>query len=179
LLADRVAAQRGPERQVSGRQFHPRPPWSADERNPMAKLSKVLWNEKPDDHDYPAAGSFLSLLLDEVAVARLVDALKRAPVTHYMAKDVLRSARLPILAASNPSVANDLKKIKKGRPLSPVLLVRGDLAADVAAQIADGYHRVCASYLVDEDAPVPCRIVPRALAAKASQRTARKATTKQ
>jgi hypothetical protein len=138
-------------------------------------MPKLLWKDHPDDHDYPAASSYLSLLLDEATTARLVEALKTAPVVHYMAKDILRSARLPILPPSNPSVAYDLRKIKKGRPLSPVLLVRGDLAGDVAAQIADGYHRVCASYLVDEDAPVPCRIVPRELVTPTATPARRKA----
>jgi hypothetical protein len=27
-------------------------------------------------------------------------------------------------------------------------------------QIADGYHRVCASYLTDENTDIPVRIVP-------------------
>jgi len=26
-------------------------------------------------------------------------------------------------------------------------------------QIADGYHRVCASYHLDEDTEIPCRLV--------------------
>mgnify|MGYP001097097390 FL=1 len=48
--------------------------------------------------------------------------------------------------------------MKKGKPLSPVLLVRGDLLRGVPAQIADGYHRVCASYHLDENTDIPCRI---------------------
>jgi hypothetical protein len=28
----------------------------------------------------------------------------------------------------------------------------------VALTIADGYHRICASYHLDEDADIPCRI---------------------
>jgi hypothetical protein len=40
-----------------------------------------------------------------------------------------------------------------------VLLVRGDLALGQALQIADGYHRVCASYHIDENTDIPCRIV--------------------
>ncbi|TVS84355.1 hypothetical protein [Mycobacterium helveticum] len=46
--------------------------------------------------------------------------------------------------------AADPAKIKKGRPLSPILLVRGDPATSVALQIADGYHRGCAGYHTDE-----------------------------
>jgi hypothetical protein len=36
--------------------------------------------------------------------------------------------------------------------------VRGDLAAGRPLQIADGYHRVCASYHLSEDTEIPCRI---------------------
>ena len=56
-------------------------------------------------------------------------------------------------------MAGDLKKINQGIPLSPVLLVRGDLDADHPLVIADGYHRVCASYHVDENAAIPCHLV--------------------
>ena len=34
-----------------------------------------------------------------------------------------------------------------------------DRKQDIALQIADGYHRVCASYHLDENADIPCRIV--------------------
>jgi len=39
------------------------------------------------------------------------------------------------------------------------LLVRGDIASGRHLQIADGYHRVCASYHVDENTDIPCRLV--------------------
>jgi hypothetical protein len=42
--------------------------------------------------------------------------------------------------------------------LSPVLLVRGTLRPEVPLIVADGYHRICASYHLDEDADIPCRI---------------------
>jgi hypothetical protein len=71
----------------------------------------------------------------------------------------LRASGLPLLPTDNPHVASDLKKIRKTQPLSPILLVRGDVTANRAAQIADGYHRVCASYHVDENTDIPCRIV--------------------
>jgi len=35
----------------------------------------------------------------------------------------------------------------------------GDLATDLPLTIADGYHRVCASYYLDENAEVTCHIV--------------------
>ncbi len=122
-------------------------------------MGNVLWEAEPDEHDFPAAASYLSLLGNASQVTDLVKRLQGAVTERYKAKDILRSAALPLLPVDNPHVAADLKKIKKGRPLSPVLLVRGDLLGGVAAQIADGYHRVCASYHVDENTDIPCRIV--------------------
>ena len=71
---------------------------------------------------------------------------------------ILRAARLRLLAVDNPHVKSDLAKIEKHEALSPILLVRGDLPTGVPLQIADGYHRVCASYHTDENTDIPCRI---------------------
>jgi hypothetical protein len=123
-------------------------------------MAKVTWKSEPDDHDYPAAASYLSLVVDDpAAVDRLVTAMAACEVAHHKAKDILRAAQLPLLPAGNPHVARDLRRIRRGKPLSPVLLVRGDLARGLPAQIADGYHRVCASYRTDEDTDIPCRVV--------------------
>jgi hypothetical protein len=75
------------------------------------------------------------------------------------AKDILRAARLALLPADDPEVARDLKNVAKGNALSPILLVRGDLGQGRDLQIADGYHRVCASYHLGEDTEIPCRLV--------------------
>lgn len=120
---------------------------------------KEHWKEEPDDHDYPAAADYLSLLLSESSAREVSDRLRAAPLMHRKAKDLLRASRLSILGPDNFHVAADLEKVKKGRPLSPVLLVRGRMGDDVALTIADGYHRVCASHHLDEDADIPCRIV--------------------
>lgn len=53
----------------------------------------------------------------------------------------------------------DLAKISGGKKLSPILLVRGNAVDGVALEIADGYHRVCASFVTDENTPIPCRLV--------------------
>ena len=37
-------------------------------------------------------------------------------------------------------------------------MVRGDLATGVPAQVADGYHRVCASYYTDENTDIPLKL---------------------
>lgn len=119
----------------------------------------MSWQEQPDEHDYPAAAAYLALVAPAETVSRIVDGLRAAPIMHQKAKDILRASGLSLLDRTNPHVAADLKKIDKGHALSPVLLVRGELAADRRLQIADGYHRVCASYHVDENTDIPCRLV--------------------
>jgi hypothetical protein len=127
----------------------------------MPDRKGVRWLTAPEDHDYPAAASYLSLLASSSGVTALVQALKAAPTVTFKAKDVLRAARLDLLPDDNPHVASDIKKVRAGKALSPILLVRGDLATGVALQIADGYHRVCASYHTDENTDIPCRVASR------------------
>jgi hypothetical protein len=118
------------------------------------------WAEKPDDHDYPAAEHYLSLLMPDATARRLVRRLRAGAIMRRKAKDLLRASRLPVLPPDNFHVAKDLKKVRAGKKLSPVLLVRGRIGpAEVALTVADGYHRICASYHLDEDADIPCRIV--------------------
>ncbi len=122
-------------------------------------MPREHWKTEPDAHDYPAATSYLSLMAPPDLVARVVDALRTAPMDHYKAKDLLRASALALLPMDNPHVARDLDKVKSGQLLSPVLLVRGDATKGLPLVIADGYHRVCASYHLDENADIPCRIV--------------------
>lgn len=125
----------------------------------MSKAPTLSWNVSPAEHDYPAAASYLRLVARSTQVDVLTALLSQASTVQQHAKDILRAARLPLLAVDDPEVAKDLKRVRKGVALSPVLLIRGDLATGVPLQIADGYHRVCASYHLDEDADIPCRIV--------------------
>jgi hypothetical protein len=118
-------------------------------------MAGVQWLEKTEVHDFPAAAEYLSMLADGQTVKMLTKKLKAGTVTHKKAKDILRAAQLGLLDVNNPHVAADLAKIEKGQPLSPILLVRGDLTTGVPLQIADGYHRVCASYHTDENTDIP------------------------
>ncbi len=124
------------------------------------KVPDVKWDETPEAHDYPAALSYLSLITDGDTAAKLVARMRGATILHFKAKDILRAARLPLLEESNPHVASDLRKIASGESLSPILLVRGDLASDRRLQVADGYHRVCSCYHTDENIDIPCIVVP-------------------
>jgi hypothetical protein len=119
----------------------------------------ATWLDEPEAHDYPSAAAYLRLLARHDLVDDLVDALRDADTVHQKAKDLLRASALPLLPADNARVAQDLRKIADGTPLSPILLVRGDLRSGLPLVIADGYHRVCASFHADEDTDIPCRLV--------------------
>jgi len=123
----------------------------------MAKQVDIKWLKEPEDHDYPAALSYLSLLYDEQKATIYVNKLKQAPISEFKAKDIFRASGLSALGISNTHVEKDQKKIQSGRELSPLLLVRDPTNGNVI--IADGYHRLCAIYSFNEDAVIPCKIV--------------------
>jgi hypothetical protein len=120
--------------------------------------SRLKWSEKEEDADFEAAFKFLSLLCSDRKARALVKSLRGAKPLDHAAKDVLRAAGLPLLPSDESHVSNDLKRIQKGKPLAPVLLVRGDMANGLPLTVADGYHRICALVYFDEGAPVRCRI---------------------
>jgi hypothetical protein len=122
----------------------------------MPREIRIKWLTKPQEHDYTAAVSYLSLLYEEPTAAAHVDKLKRASMSKRKAKDIFRASRLSLLGVSNFHVKKDRKKIKAGTALSPLLLIRDTSNGKVI--IADGYHRLCAVYSYDEDAVVPCKI---------------------
>jgi ribosomal protein L32 len=122
----------------------------------MANEIEIKWLSKPEERDYTAAISYLSLLYDEVIVAAHVEKLRRAPMCKHKAADIFRASRLSLLGVSNSHVKRDKKRIKAGNALSPLLLVRDASNGEVI--IADGYHRLCAVYSYDEDALIPCKI---------------------
>jgi len=121
------------------------------------KQLAIQWLDKPAKHDYVAAESYLSLLFDPATVSRIVKKLRRSPMCEFKAKDLLRASTLSRLGVSNSHVERDREKIIKGEALSPILLVR-DSKNDKLV-IADGYHRLCAVYSLDEDATIPSKIV--------------------
>ena len=126
----------------------------------MSTVNEV-WKADPQAHDDPAAEAVLSLVASKRQVARIISGLRAAQSEHGKAKDLLRSSGLPLLGRDNPHVSGDLEKIHQGIGLSPLLAVRGDLASGTPLLIADGYHRLCASYLFNEDVDVRYRIVDR------------------
>jgi hypothetical protein len=122
----------------------------------MSKPHGPAWLPEPEEHDYPAANSYLSLIFDGATTDRHVEQLRAAEISSFKAKDIFRASGLSLLGVSNTHVEKDRAKIDSGKDLSPLLLVRD--SANGRVIIADGYHRLCAVYSYDEDALVPCKI---------------------
>jgi hypothetical protein len=123
------------------------------------KNNYKIWERKAATQDYASAQKYLKLLFGDAEALRLVRALRAAPTIEYEAKDLLRASQTHLLDRDSPHVAEDLKKIKKGKKLSPVLLIRGDARHGVTLTIADGYHRICASWHWNEKCSVACCLV--------------------
>ena len=122
----------------------------------MSKTN-IIWLELPEEHDYPAAESYLNLIYDGQTIASIVQQLRQTPVSEFKAKDIFRASGLSLVGISNSHVEKDTGKIESGKLLSPLLLIRDKTNGKVI--IADGYHRLCAVYSFDEDALIPCKIV--------------------
>ena len=117
----------------------------------------IKWLQEPEEHDYPAAYSYLSLIYSDTRVSELVEKLKASPISEFKAKDIFLASNLSLLGVSNAHVEKDREKINKGISLSPILLVKDSKNSKVI--IADGYHRLCAVYTFNEDAVIPCKII--------------------
>ncbi|MBU6272521.1 MAG: hypothetical protein KGQ67_14540 [Betaproteobacteria bacterium] len=120
------------------------------------KSEEPVWLDAPEDHDYPAAASYLNLTMSPKKVGKIVGSLRKTKVIHFKAKDIFRASGLSLLGVSNSHVEKDRRKIQKGVALSPLLLVRAPELGRVI--VADGYHRLCAVYSINEDALIPCQI---------------------
>jgi hypothetical protein len=123
----------------------------------MDSIQAINWLSAPEEKDFPAAQSYLSLVLEPDRVTDLIERLRSAPMTHFKAKDIFRASGLPLLEAGNYHVAKDREKVREGKGLSPLLLIRDTVHGKLI--IADGYHRLCAVYSFSEDEPIPCIIV--------------------
>jgi hypothetical protein len=119
----------------------------------MAK-TEARWQARPVPDDFTAALNYLSLQYRTATARSLVKQARRTRVSEHIAKDILRACNLPLLTVDERHVAENLRRIRKGKTLSPVILIQGDLMKGRPFIIADGYHRLCAACIADEDAPV-------------------------
>src|SRR6202142_3702601 len=52
-------------------------------RRVMKATVPIKWLSEPEDHDYPAAESYLSLIYDAKTVAGFIARLKKAPIAEF------------------------------------------------------------------------------------------------
>jgi hypothetical protein len=117
-------------------------------------VEKIRWLDDVAEHDYAAAEAYLSLKIDGDAATKAVKRLRKASLISRRANDILRAAGLTAAPLDDPGVMKDLIKVIEGKRLSPVLVMSGDGAAD----IADGYHRVSLVYRIDPYAVIPLKL---------------------
>jgi hypothetical protein len=84
------------------------------------------------------------LIFEQDSARKFIEQLKIAKTITYRAKDICTASSLSLLGISNSRVESDLKKIRKIKKISPILLVRDTSNGKLI--IADGYHRLCAVY---------------------------------
>lgn len=123
----------------------------------MDQAVPIKWLGEPEEHDYAAAQSYLSLVFTKPVAEQYTRQLRSAEMGSFKAKDIFRASGLSLLGTGNVHVENDRQKIDSAKSISPLLLVRASANGKVI--IADGYHRLCAVYSYDEDAQIPCKIV--------------------
>lgn len=121
------------------------------------KMKEIDWLPDVEEHNYPAAESYLTILYSEKRVAEMMARFRNAAIVQFKAKDIFRASQLSLLGVSNSHVEKDREKILKRKSLSPLLLVRDQQNSKVI--IADGYHRLCAIYSFNEDAFIQCKII--------------------
>ena len=62
----------------------------------MATKSKIKWLSEPEEHDYIAAMSYLSLLWEKKTAKAYIKKLQRAAMSEFKSKDIFRAASLPL-----------------------------------------------------------------------------------
>ena len=118
---------------------------------------KVKWLREPAAKDYEAAAAFLKLLYPTKKADGWTRKLKRATMSTFLAKDILRASGTPMSEVQAFDWSKQQKEIDDGTPLSPILLIKQDNGGHLI--VADGFHRLCALFANDQEVKVPCKIV--------------------
>jgi hypothetical protein len=122
----------------------------------MDQKVEIKWLPEPASETYDSAKTFLELMFKPKKALRWVKRLKKAGVSEYAAKDILRASAIPIATVRAFDWKKQLDQIHQGNPLSPILLLRQNDGGPLI--IADGFHRMCALFSIDQEVSVPCKI---------------------
>jgi hypothetical protein len=123
---------------------------------PKQQTPSITWQDDANPDDYEAAGHYLALVDNQKNIDKTLADLKAGTIVEYKATDLLRAAQLIVPKADDRPTREQIKKIKHGEPVSPVLLVRVPALKKVI--VADGFHRICAAYRIDPDVILHCKL---------------------
>ena len=123
---------------------------------PKQQTPSITWQDDANPDDYEAAGHYLALVDNQKNIDKTLAELKAGTIVEYKATDLLRAAQLIVPKADDRPTREQIKKIKHGEPVSPVLLVRVPALRKVI--VADGFHRICAAYRIDPDVALHCKL---------------------
>ena len=123
---------------------------------PKQQTPSITWQDDANPDDYEAAGHYLALVDTQKNIDKTLADLKAGTIVEYKATDLLRAAQLIVPKADDRPTREQIKKIKHGEPVSPVLLVRVPALKKVI--VADGFHRICAAYRIDPDVMLHCKL---------------------
>lgn len=123
----------------------------------MEQKVTIHWLPEPADDTYQAAKTYLELMFKPKKARRWVKRLKKADISKYAAKDILRASDTPIATVKAFDWEKQQEEIANGDALSPILLIRQNDGGPLI--IADGFHRMCALFSTDQEVSVPCKIV--------------------
>lgn len=113
----------------------------------MKKL--IRWEKKIDPEHIDAALGYLRLLFKKSKVKDIEQKLKQfsSNLTYHKAADLIRASSSQITPVTQKDVASQLQKIILKKPLQPIIII----TSGEKLYIADGYHRICACYNIDDE----------------------------
>lgn len=120
----------------------------------MKKPTEAKWLERPAEKDFKAAETFLQLLYGPKKARGYSKNLAKANLAKYAARDLLRASETPVAEVQAFDWAKQRSEITAGTPMSPILLIRQENGGHLI--VADGFHRLCAVFSIDQDALIPC-----------------------
>ena len=126
--------------------------------------SHVMWSHVVDPEDFGHALDFLSLCMDPDDAKDYVDDLQddaeKGKIEHYKVVDIFRAAKA--VPATDDHAQDMVKKMNAGTKVAPAMLVRGEKSKTGSHPIiADGFHRLSASMMIDPEMRVPCIVADK------------------
>jgi disulfide oxidoreductase YuzD len=115
-------------------------------------MKTAQWKNTIKESQRKGAIKYLSLIFDSNKIKKVTRLLYKATfkIEFFKASDLIRAAHHYPFDQEDENVVSHIRKIKKSQSMEPVILVH----SQEILYIADGYHRVCACYMMKNDMQV-------------------------